>query len=149
MRQRSGSSSSNDDVERAGVNDHRRFALFGTLGKGDGVLDGVEVGSRGTTRDQHKIGQLQRMQVGGIGVPRRVDQDDIGPLLPSLLHEIGQMCCASTYHRRAFGGAAVAPFGGGGLRVNVEQGNGFSVTRRTDGKMGGNRTFTRSAFLAE
>ena len=75
------------------------------------------------------------METGGVGVARRVDQNNICPLLPRLLHKVGELRCSGTDDRRAFGGAAVAPFGGGGLRVNVEQGHSLPVTCSTDSKM--------------
>ena len=57
------------------IDEHGGIIPFRTLGKGYGVLNGVKVGDGWMAGDQHKGGELQGVNTGGVSMNRRVNKN--------------------------------------------------------------------------
>ncbi len=66
-----------------------------------------------------------------------------------LLDERGQLDGSRFYHGGRFGAAALTPFVGGGLGVDIEDGGPLAVAFGADGQMGGDGAFSSASLLAD
>ena len=78
-----------------------------------------------------------------------VDEDQIGVLRLGLLDQGRELRGRGFDHRRRFGAAALAPFVGGRLRVDVEEGDALMMALGADGEVRGEGAFSGTTLLAD
>ena len=100
-------------------------------------------------RNQNNIGAAGSFGGGGFGVGRGIDNDDINALLLGLVDGSAKSGGMSRNYPRMFILSPVCPFGGGGLRVNVDDSGFLSLLDGGDGQIKSKGCLSNPALLCD
>ena len=136
-------------AHRGGIEDGGGAFAFAELDQAEGVFDGVQVGGGGAAGHQNEIGDVQGVAGRHVRTAGGVDEDQIGVLRLGLLDQGLELRGRGFDHRRRSGAAALAPFVGGRLRVDIEEGDALAMALGADGQMRGEGAFSGTTLLAD
>lgn len=136
-------------AHRGGIEDDGGALAFAELDQAEGVFDGVQVGGGGAAGHQHEIGDVQGVAGRYIRTAGGVDEDQVGVLRLGLLDQGRELRGRGFDHRGCSGAAALAPFVGGCLRVDIKEGDALAMALGADGQMRGEGAFSGTPLLAD
>ena len=136
-------------AHRGGIEDDGGAFAFAELDQAEGVFDGVQVGGGGAAGHQNEIGDVQGVAGRHVRTAGGVDEDQVGVLRLGLLDQGRELRGRDFDHRRRSGAAALAPFVGGRLRVDIEEGNALAMALGADGEVRGEGAFSGTPLLAD
>ena len=134
---------------RGGIEDGGGAFALAELDRAEGVFDGVQVGGGGAAGHQNEIGDVQGVADRHVRTASGVDEDQVGVLRLGLLDQGRELRGRGFDHRRRPGAAALAPFVGGRLRVDIEEGDALAMALGADGEMRGEGAFSGTTLLAD
>jgi hypothetical protein len=136
-------------AHRGGIEDDGGAFALAELDQAEGVFDGVQVGGGRAAGHQNEIGEVQGVVGRHVRTAGGVDEDQVGVLRLGLLEQGRELRGRDFDHRRRSGAAALAPFVGGRLRVDIEEGNALAMALGADGEVRGEGAFSGTPLLAD
>jgi len=136
-------------AHRGGIEDDGGAFAFAELDQAEGVFDGVQVGGGGAAGHENEIGDVQGVAGRHVRTAGGVDEDQVGVLRSGLLDQGRELRGRGFDHRGRSGAAALAPFVGGCLRVDIEEGDALAMALGADGQMRGKGAFSGTPLLAD
>lgn len=115
------------------IQDHGRGPPTGVADKLSRGGDCLKIVDSRTARDQNQPRRLRGFQGSLLGSRRRVDQDDIGPLLPGCVKNMPESARLSRDDHRRLGFSPVPPVRGRGLWIKVDNSRSLSLAHCLDG----------------
>ena len=135
-------------ARRDGV-EHDGGGLSGQLRQVDRGIDGPQVEDRRPARDQDEVGGPGRGQGRILGVRGRVDEGQCRPRLAGRVQDLVEAGRLGGSHGGLVLGPMIAPAGGAGLRVEVDDGRRTPRLLGGDGEMEGQRRLAGPALLGD
>ena len=132
-----------------GIEDDGGAFAFAELDQAEGVFDGVQVGGGGTAGHQNEIGVVLGVAGRHVRTAGGVDEDQVGVLRLSLPDQGRKLRGRGFDHRGCSGAAALAPFVGGRLWVDIEEGDALAMALGADGQMRSKGAFSGTSLLAD
>ena len=136
-------------AHRGGIEDDGGAFALAELDQAEGVFDGVQVGGGRAAGHQNEIGEVQGVAGRHVRTAGGVDEDQVGVLRLGLLDQGRELRGRDFDHRRRSGAAALAPFVGGCLRVDIEEGDALAMALGADGEVRGEGAFSGTPLLAD